>query len=92
MHELLLVPVLTYSSEKIIWREKERSRIWDVQMDNLRGLQGIRRMNKVPNGRMRQLWGVTKDVDEKIDGVLRWFDYVESLENDRITKRAYDTM
>ena len=26
-HESLLVPVLTYSSETMIWREKERSRI-----------------------------------------------------------------
>ena len=31
LHESLLVPVLTYGSEKLIWREKERSRIWAVQ-------------------------------------------------------------
>ena len=39
------MPVLMYDSETMIWKEKERSRIWDVQMDNLRGLLGIRRMN-----------------------------------------------
>ena len=27
LHESLLVPVLTYGSETMIWREKERSRI-----------------------------------------------------------------
>ena len=27
LHESLLVPVLTYSSETMIWREKEKSRI-----------------------------------------------------------------
>ena len=27
LHESLLVPVLTYHSETMIWREKERSRI-----------------------------------------------------------------
>ena len=54
-------------------------------MDNLRGLLGIRRMDKVPNARIRQLCGVTKDVDEKIDeGVLRWFGHVERMENGRI--------
>ena len=43
-----------------------------VQMDNLKGLSGIRRMEKVPNARIKQLCGVTKSVDEKIDeGVLR---------------------
>ena len=72
LHESLLVPILTYGSETMIWREKERSRIWDVQMDNLRCLLGIRRMDKVPNARTRQLCGVRKGVDKKIDGVLQW--------------------
>ena len=53
LHVSLLVPVLTYSSESIIWKENERSRIKVVQMDNFRGLLGIRRMDKVPNTRIR---------------------------------------
>ena len=36
-------------------------------MDNLRGLLGIRRMDRVPNARIRQLCGVTKGVEEMID-------------------------
>ena len=36
-------------------------------MDDLRGLLGIRRIDKLPNTRIRQLCGVTKGVDEKID-------------------------
>ena len=48
-------------------------------MDNLRSLLGIRRMDKVPNARLRRL-RVTKSVDEKIDeGVLRWFSHVEKM-------------
>ena len=35
LHESL-VNVLTYGNETVIWREKERSRILAVQMDNLR--------------------------------------------------------
>ena len=50
----------------------------------------IRRMDKVPNDRIRQLCGVTKGVDEKIgEGVLRWFGYEERLLNDRTAKRVY---
>ena len=49
LHETLLVPVLTYGSDTILW--KERSRIRAVQMDNIKGLLDIRRMNRVPNGR-----------------------------------------
>ena len=30
LDELLLVPVLTYGSETMKWKEKERSRIWGV--------------------------------------------------------------
>ena len=44
-----------YGSETLIWKEKERSRIRAVQMDSLRGLLGIRRMDKVPNVWIREL-------------------------------------
>ena len=53
LYESLLVPVLTYVSETMIGREKERSKIRAVQMDNLRGLLGIRKMDKVPNVRKK---------------------------------------
>ena len=53
LHESLLVRVFTYGSDTMIWREEERSRIRDVQMENLRGLLGIRRLNKAPNARIR---------------------------------------
>ena len=82
--------VLTYGSERMIWREKERARIRVVQMYNFRILFSIRRMDKVPNGYIRQLCGVTKGVDEKIDeGVLRLFGYVERMEIDMIAKRVF---
>ena len=41
LHESLLVSVLMYGSDTIIWREKEASMIRPVQMDNRRGLLGI---------------------------------------------------
>ena len=44
-----------------------RSGIRAVQMDNLRGLLGIRRMDRVLNARIRELCRVTKGLDEKID-------------------------
>ena len=66
LHEGLLVPVLLYGSETMIWREKERSRIRDVQMDNLRGLLDVRRRDRVPNERIRESCGVSKGVDKRI--------------------------
>ena len=59
-------------------------------MDNLGGLLGIRRMDRVLNARMRKLCGVTKGVDERNDeGTLRWFGQVERMENDMVPKRVY---
>ena len=48
-----------YGSETMLFREKERSRIRTVQMDNLRGLLGIRRKFRVPNVGIREC-GVNK--------------------------------
>ena len=49
-------------------------------MDKLRGLLGIRRMDRVLNVRKRKLCGVKKSLDERVDeGVLRWFTHVERM-------------
>ena len=62
-------------------RKEEISRIRAVQMVNLRGLLGIRKMDRVPNEWIRELCGVTKGVDKRIDkGVLWWFNHVERME------------
>ena len=57
-------------------------------MDNLKGLLGIMRIDKVLNARIRELCGVTKKVDERIDeGVLGWFCHVEKVENDNFAMK-----
>ena len=59
-------------------------------MDNLRGLLGVRRMDRVPNAQIRKLAGVTKGLDGRSDeGVLRRFGHVERMEKGRIAKRVY---
>ena len=74
----------------MIWCEKERSRIRAVQMGNLRGMLGIRKMNKVPNTRIRQLCRMKKGVVKRIgEGVLRLFGHVERMENDRSAKSVF---
>ena len=49
---------------------------------------GIRRMNKIPNARIRQLCRVTKGLDEKInEGVLRWFAVWKEWRTTRVLRR-----
>ena len=69
---------------------EERSRIITVQKDKLRGLFGIRMMDRVPNAWIRELCGVTKGIDERdVEGNLWWFGLVERMENDSYAKRVY---
>ena len=50
----------------------------------------IRRMDRVPNARIRVLCGVKKGLNERIDeGGLRWFGHVERMFKDRNGKRVY---
>ena len=56
-------------------RGRERSRVKAVQMDNLSGLLGVRRMDRVPNGWIRELCGVEKEVGDRMG---------ERMEKDRI--------
>ena len=86
LHETFLVSVLMYGEDNVMERDRERSRVRAVQMDNLRGLLGIRRMYAW----IWELCGVKKGLDEKIDeAVLWWFGHVERMERDRIDKRVY---
>ena len=59
-------------------------------MDNLRGLLGIRRMDRVPNAWIMELCGVRKGLHERIDeGIQLWFGHVERMERDRVVKRVH---
>ena len=61
----------------MIWKGKERYKIRVVQMDKLRSLLGIRRMDTVPNARIRELCGMAKGVKERIEkDVLQWFSHI----------------
>ena len=77
LHGSFPVPVPMYGGESMILKKKKRSRVRAVQMDNLRGLLDIRRMNKVPNARIREFCSVMKGVDERMmkvfsSGLAMW--------------------
>ena len=61
------MPVLMYGSEKLFWKDKERSTVRVVQVDSLRGWLGIRKIDRVLNTRIRKLWGLKKCLDRRID-------------------------
>ena len=76
----------------MIWRNNEKSGIRAVQMDNLRGLLGIRRMDKVLDARIRQPCGVTKGVDENLMKVFYVGECAGSRNVSMPQKRWIDTV
>src|SRR5678815_5828185 len=59
-------------------------------MDNLRGVLGVRRIDKMRNERIRELCGVKKGVNKRInESMLRWFGHVERMNGSRLVKRMY---
>ena len=58
-------------------------------MDNLRGLLGIRRMDKILNAQIRDLCRVKVVVERINEGVLGCFSNMKRMENYRIAKRVY---
>ena len=71
----------------MLWKEKERPNFRAVQIDNLRGLIGIRGMDRVQNALIRELCRRKKGLDERTDeGVIRYFGHVERMWMDRIAK------
>ena len=72
LHKVLFMPVQLYENEIMIWREK-KSWIRAVQMDNLRGLLGVRRMNRVPNAWNRKLCGIVKRLRKLFSGAWPYF-------------------
>ena len=62
-------------------------------MANLRGLLGIRRIDRVLNPWIKELCRVMKEVDEGIyEGILQWLGHLERMENDRFAKRVCKRM
>ena len=67
------------------------SRIRSIEMDNLRGLLGIRKIGRVLNARTRELSGMTKVVYKRIDeGVLQWFGNVERMVSCKARRMVHD--
>ena len=59
-------------------------------MDNLRGVLSVRRIDKMRNERIRELCGVNKGVNERInESTLRWFGHVERMNDSRLVSRMH---
>src|SRR5678815_40660 len=89
LHDGMLLPVLLHSSETMVRNKKYRSKVQCAQMDNLRGMLGVRRIDKMRNEHIRELCGVKKGVNKRInESMLRWFGHVERMNDSWFLSRC----
>ena len=68
--------------------KNKRSRIRAMQIDSIRGLLSIRRMDRVPYAQIRDVR--SDEGDERTDeSVFRWFSHIEIMGNHIISKLVY---
>ena len=79
-----------YGSKTWVMNKRECKMIEAVEMDCLRSICGVRRMDRVPNTKVRRRSEKEVGAGEKMDqSMLRWFGHVEIMDEDRLVKRVY---
>ena len=92
MYDGIIEPSLLYGCE--VWTLKvcERKRMEAVEMNCLRNICGLSRIDRVPNVEIRRRCGKNVCVSQRIDqGVLRWFGHVERIGDERMAERVYES-
>ena len=92
MYEGIIEPSLPYGCETWVLNVCDRKRMEAVEMNCLRNICGLGRIDRVSNVEIRRMCGKNVSVCQRMDqGVLRWFGHVERMGNERLVKRAYDS-
>ena len=92
MFEGIVEPSLMYGSEVWVLNKSERKKIEAVEMNCLRSICGVRRIDRVRNEEVRRMCGKERSVGMKIDqSVLRWFGHVERMNEERMVRRVYES-
>ena len=92
MYEGIVEPSLLYGCETWVLNVRDRRRMEAVEMNCLRNICRLRRIDRVPNVEIRRMCGRDVSVSQRMDqGVLRWFGHVERMENERLVKRMYES-
>ena len=90
MYEGIVEPSLLYGSEVWCLNVQNRRRMEAVEMNCLRSMCGVRRIDRISNAEIRRRCNKEMGVGNKIDqSVLRWFGHMERMENERLVKRVY---
>ena len=90
MHKGITEPSFLHGCEGWTLKVCERKRMEEDEMNCLRNICGLRRIDRVPNVEIRRSEknvGVSHRIDQ---GVLWWFGHVERMGDERMVKRVYE--
>ena len=91
MYDGIIEPSLLYGCEMWTLNVCERKRMAEVEMNCLRNICGLRRIDKVQNVEIRRRYGKNISVSQRIDqGALRWFRHVERMRDERMARKVYE--
>ena len=87
--EKVVVPTVMYGSESWGIKVNERQKLNVFEMKCLWSMTGLFRLDRVKNEVVRARTGVRRELATRVDmNVLRWFGYVERMDNERLLKKV----
>ena len=92
MYDAIVEPSLLYGSEVWVLNAQEGKRVQAVEMNCMRNICGVRRIERVRNEEIRRRCGKNVSTSEKVEqNVLRWFGHIERMSDERLVKRMYNS-
>ena len=81
LHEGVIVPTALYGAKAWVMRSAERRKVNVLEMNCLRSLAGVSRMDRVRNEEVRRRDGIERELASSADQrVLRWIGHVETMD------------
>ena len=85
LYEGVIVPTALYRAEAWGMRSAETRKVNVLEMNCLRSLVGVSRMDRVRNEEVRRRAGIERKLASRADQrVLRWFGHVERMDEYRM--------
>ena len=89
LYEKVVLPTVMYGSESWGMKVTERQKLNVFEMECLRSMTGVSRLDRVRNEVVRARTGVRRELAARVDmNVLRWFGHVERMDNERLLKKV----
>ena len=92
MYEKITEPSLLHGCEVWTLKVHERKRMEVVEVNCLRNICVLRKIDRVLNMEISRRHGKNVSVSQRIDqGVLRWLGHVERMGDERMANRVYES-